>query len=58
MHITQQPGTYVVPSNDRQAVRLLLVSMTTELTETVTAVQSLPSLLYAATLLLLLLLFF
>lgn len=47
-----------MPSNDRQAVRLVLVSMTTELTETATAVQSLPSLLYAAMMLLLLLLFF
>lgn len=36
---------------------LPLVTMTTELTETATAVQSLPSLLYAAMLLLLLLFF-
>lgn len=33
---------------DRQPVRLLMMRVTTELTETATAVQSLPSLLYAA----------
>lgn len=54
VHNPRWKGTLVVSNIDRQAVSLVLMSMTAELTETATAVQSLPSLLYAAMLLLLL----